>query len=264
MGGWPSAVSFSAMRHLSALVIAAAPMVEPGPTGSARPSMLHHRVARRRAVVEHHVGDVGQALAGGVLGLAAPAQCSSETTAITGRPSRFCLQRHLDDNLVDAAVGEDDEAVGRCQDEVAQDDLAQPFDMLQEHGLALAVGADDLVVVGQRQFDDGVEAGEAAVAREHLLDEHARVAGAEEVHQAVAGDGVRADVGGACQGVELCVLDALDNGRGGGEIGLSRVLHSRFESIVDWLTDNRLAVYTTFKSQHSLKSWSRSGRPFPQ
>ena len=40
MGGLPSAVSFSAMRHLSAFVTAAAPMVEPGPTGSFNPAIL--------------------------------------------------------------------------------------------------------------------------------------------------------------------------------------------------------------------------------
>jgi len=36
MGGLPRAVIFPAIRHLSALVTVAAPLVEPGPTGSAR------------------------------------------------------------------------------------------------------------------------------------------------------------------------------------------------------------------------------------
>ena len=40
--------------------------------------------------------------------------------------------------------------------EVAQDDLGQPLDPLDEHGLVLPVGPDDLGVEGGRQLDDRV------------------------------------------------------------------------------------------------------------
>ena len=53
---------------------------------------------------------------------------------------------------------------------------AEPLDVLQEHRLPLAVGADDGVVIGHRQLDDRVEARERPVAREHLLDRHPRMA----------------------------------------------------------------------------------------
>ena len=79
--------------------------------------------------------------------------------------------------------------VVRAEAEVVEDDLGQAGHALDEHGLALAVGAHHVGVVRHRQLHDGMEAREAAVAREHLLDRDARVARAEEVHEAVRGDG---------------------------------------------------------------------------
>ena len=68
---------------------------------------------------------------------------------------------------------------------VADDLGGEARDVLEEHRLPLAVGADDEVVERQRQLDDRVKSGEAAVARELYFDWDARVAGAEEVHEAV-------------------------------------------------------------------------------
>ena len=71
--------------------------------------------------------------------------------------------------------------------------------------LAQAVGADDEVVERQPQLDDGVPADEAALARRHLLAQHPAVAAAEQVDQAVGGDGLGAECGGAVEGVALAV-----------------------------------------------------------
>ena len=164
------------------------------------------RVAGRRAVVDGHIRQVGQAMAGAVLGHGRQTMVQRDH-GDDGQSLALGLQRHIDDHLVDAAVGKDDEAVGLVKDEVAQDDLPEAFDMFQKHGLALAVGPYHIVVIGQRKLDDGVETGKTAVARIHLLDEHARVAGAEEVDQAVVGDGVGADFGRSSQVFELCIFD---------------------------------------------------------
>jgi len=44
--------------------------------------------------------------------------------------------------------------------EIAQDALGEAADIFEVHGLALAVGADDRIVKGERKFDDWIEAGE--------------------------------------------------------------------------------------------------------
>ena len=80
----------------------------------------------------------------------------------------------------------------RAEGEVAQDLLGVAQRLLQVQALAQAVGADDEVVKRQAQLDDGVPADEAALARRHLLAHHPAVAAAEQVDQAVGGDGVGA------------------------------------------------------------------------
>jgi hypothetical protein len=42
-------------------------------------------------------------------------------------------------DFVDAAVGEDQEAIGRRKEEIAHDDLLKAFNVFQKHGLALSV-----------------------------------------------------------------------------------------------------------------------------
>ena len=61
----------------------------------------------------------------------------------------FGFERHVDDDFVNAAVGEDQEAIGWREDEVTHDDLAESLDVFEEHGLTLTVRADDEVMVGQ-------------------------------------------------------------------------------------------------------------------
>ena len=87
---------------------------------------------------------------------------------------------------------------------------ARPGHPLDEHRLALAVGAHDLGVEGHRQLDHGVEPGIRAVAREHLLDRDARVAGAEQVDQAVRRDGIGAPAARRLEGIGLGRGEALE------------------------------------------------------
>ena len=101
----------------------------------------------------------------------------------------------------------------RAEGEVRQDDLGEAGRPLDEHRLALAVGADDLGVERHRQLDDRVEARVRAVAREHLLDRDARVAGAEEVDEAVGGDGVGAPLAGLLDRLGLRRGDAVEHAR---------------------------------------------------
>ena len=84
--------------------------------------------------------------------------------------------------------------------ELLQDDAREAGHLLEVHGLAQAVGADDADVVAEGQLGDRVEARVGADAREHLLGVHARVAGAEDVHEAVGGDGVGEDGAGRVDG----------------------------------------------------------------
>lgn len=131
-----------------------------------------------------------------------------------GHVLSFGFERNVHDDFVDAAVGEEQEAIGRAEDKVTQDDLTETLDVFEEHRLALPVRTDDEVVIREREFDDGMEAGETAVTREHLFDENARVSRAEEMDKPIARDALRAKVGGAFDGVELSRFDALEDGFG--------------------------------------------------
>ena len=85
--------------------------------------------------------------------------------------------------------------------------------------LPQSVGADDQVVERQGQFDNGVPANVTALARRHLFAEHATVAAAEEVDQAVVGNGVSAESGGAVEGVALAFEQVLQSSQGLAIIG---------------------------------------------
>jgi len=61
-------------------------------------------------------------------------------------------------------------AVVRCEGEVVEDHLSEARHPLDEHGLPLAVRPHDLGVERHRQFDQRIEPGIRAIAREHLLD----------------------------------------------------------------------------------------------
>ena len=119
--------------------------------------MRDQRVAGRRAQVEHHVGVVEQPRAARVPAPAA-GECATEVTAMTCRPRAPGAHGHLDRHGRGAAGAEHHHRVGRAQVEVGQDRLGQPLDALDEHRLALAVGADDLRVEGHRELDHRVEA----------------------------------------------------------------------------------------------------------
>ena len=129
--------------------------------------------------------------------------------------------------------------------EVAEDDLGQSGHALDEHGLLLTVRADHLGVERHRQLHDGIEAREAAVAREHLLDRDARVAGAEEVHQPVRGDGVRAEPRDRSMGSRWVVADASQQC-----LGLAEPIKPAFT----------LAAVRRVGHRMNGRSWSRATR----
>ena len=111
------------------------------------------------------------------------AALASEVRATTNIPSRFASSATSIVTALQPLRRDGQEAVVGRRREVPPEDRAEPLDVLQEHRLPLAVGADDRVVIGHRQLDDRVEARERAVPREHLLDGHPRVARAEDVDQ---------------------------------------------------------------------------------
>ena len=161
-GGWPACGQASATSALIALTSSTPPTVEPGETGVSRPSICHHRVAGRGAGVEHEVGEVLQLLAARVVaaaGLGVPpaddARRPSCRAAETARPSRSARRCSRWSEMTSAVS---------CvrQVEIAEDALGEAGDVLEEHRLPLAVGADDEVVERQRQLDDRVEARETS------------------------------------------------------------------------------------------------------
>ena len=99
------------------------------------------------------------------------------------------LLGHLDGDDVAAAGRGDKGAVGRVNIEVAQDALREAGDIFEEHGLALAIGADHDVMKRERKLDDGVEAGEGSVAGPHFLDENSAVPATENMHHSPGQDG---------------------------------------------------------------------------
>ena len=125
---------------------------------------------------------------------------------MTRKPRRRAPRGHLDRHGRRAAGREDHHHVRGPNAKFERIDLGQAGRPLDEHRLALAVGADDLGVERHRQLDHRVEAGVRAVAGEHLLDRDARVAGPEQVDQAVGGDRLGAPAAGG--------LDRLGLGRG--------------------------------------------------
>ena len=102
--------------------------------------------------------------------------------------------RHLDRHDIAAARRNHERGVLGRQVEVPQDPLGQAAHVFQEHRLPLAVRADDEVVKAQREFDDRIETGERAVARPHLLDHDAAMAGAEDVDHAARENAFREPV----------------------------------------------------------------------
>ena len=132
---------------------------------------------------------------------------------------------HFDGHGAPAAGGEQHRRIPRVQGEVGKDHFGQALHLLEEHRLALAVGAHHLVVVGQRQLHDRMEARKAAVARKDFFDAHAGVAGAKQVHQPSLENRGGAPAGGLRDGVELSFGDAPQDGGGAFEILRSVLAH---------------------------------------
>ena len=96
LGGWPARVSRSATSALIALTSMQPPTVEPGETGVSRPSIVHHRVARRRARVEHEVGEVLKLQAGGCRLARSLRMTPADDRTTTFTPRRLKPFGHLD------------------------------------------------------------------------------------------------------------------------------------------------------------------------
>src|SRR5918994_3886980 len=154
-----------------------------------QPVELDERIPDRCTEVEDHVRVVAEARPLPHLGLGERRHRNDR------QPTGLRALGDLDRDGSAAAGAEDEHHVRRLQLEVGEDRLRQALDPLDEHRLALAVGADDLRVEGHRELDDRVEARIGAVAREHLLDRDPRVAGAEQMHEAAARDRVGTEAG---------------------------------------------------------------------
>src|SRR5262245_46074395 len=151
-------------------------------------------VRRRRTKVEHHVGVIAQARSRrvGALPRLGRRERGDGDHGETTSPGADC---HLDRHCAEPGRAEHHHRVGRVQVEVAQDGLTETLHALDEHRLALPVGAHDLRVERHRQLDDRMEARKGPVAREHLLDGDPGVPGAERVDEPAAADGVGAQAG---------------------------------------------------------------------
>ena len=122
--------------------MATAAMVDPGPTGVSRLSMID-KASAEGVQVDNEVGFVEQPAASTGFG-SADIDWATDVTAMTRRP-RWRAPRHLDRHRGQAAGGEDDHHVVGPKAEVGQDDLGQARHALDGHRLALAVRAHDLV-----------------------------------------------------------------------------------------------------------------------
>src|SRR6478752_5777887 len=187
-----------------------------GRTGSHRalqPVDRHEGVRVRGAHVEHEVGDVHEPDA--CRGVRLPGQrLGDRRDGDHAHAPGLRALGHLHGDRRMATRGEHHHDVMRPEGEVPEDDLGKARRPLDEHRLALAIGADDLRVERHRQLDDRVEARVRAVAREHLLDRDARVPGAEEVDEPVVGDGIGSPLACRLDRVSLRGADAIEH-RGG-------------------------------------------------
>ena len=159
-----------------------------GGDGGSKALDPHHRVPDRRSGIQHEVGEILQFFARGMLGGAGVRMRLADQGHHTDAPLfEFC--RHLDGNEVATAGGSDQGAVSRGEIEIAENALGEAGDILEEHGLALAIGADHQIMEGERKFHDGIEPGKGTIAGPHFLDENARMAAAEEMHHAPGKNG---------------------------------------------------------------------------
>ena len=84
----PRSTSSSAVRTLMELTMATAVIVEPGPTGVSRPSMVMSASAWRGAQVDDEVGLVEEAAADRRVEARSDIDCATEVTAMTRSPRR--------------------------------------------------------------------------------------------------------------------------------------------------------------------------------
>ena len=205
--------SSSAVRTLMELTMATAAIVLPGPTGVSRPSTVTsasadgvHRSMTRSASSRRRLPTIESG--------ASDMDCSTDVTATTRMP-RWRAPRAISTGTADNPPAEKTMSTSIGPNEKFERmTSARPGRALDEHCLALAVGADHLRVERHRQLDHRVEAGVRAVAREHLLDRDPRVAGPEEMDEAVRCDRIGAPLARGLDRLALCRGDPIeDSGR---------------------------------------------------
>ena len=142
---------------------------------------FYHRIADRCAGVEGQIGIIRELFAGRMIAFAGFA-VGAGNDGDDAHAAGLELLGHFDGDEIAAAGGDDQGGVLRGEVEVAENAFGEAADVFEEHGLALAVGADDEVVEAQREFNDRIETGKRSVARPHFLDQNPAVPGAEEVN----------------------------------------------------------------------------------
>ena len=177
---------------------------------------LDHRIPNGRAGVEDDVGEVLELLAIAVAAGAGFAVGGADDGGDL-HPALLELLGHFDRHDVATAAGDDECAVAGLEIEVPQDAVRQTADVFEEHGLPLTIRSDDEVVKRQRELNDGIEAGEGAVARPHFLHQNAAVAGAKDVHHLSGEDRLCEHVGGLLDERKL-IADTIEESLAGVEV----------------------------------------------
>lgn len=194
-----------------------------GRNGSVEPGDVDHGVADRSASVENEISEIVKFFA--VWALAG--RCFAVGFADNGHDANFTLLkllRHFDWNDVATAGGNDERRIFGREREVAEDAFGEAADVLEIHGLALAVGSDDEVVEREGKFDDRIEAGEGTVPRPYFFNHDARMAGAEDVNHAASENGFGEPSGGFAD-AGLLSGDGIDEMAAVGEIIFERLGH---------------------------------------
>ena len=140
----------------------------------------HGGIAIDAAIVDHQVGDIGQALAGGVSGR--PTAGLVQIGDGHGlEPAGLALQHHFNRNRIASAVGRNHQQIARLDRILVQDGLGPALFPLQVGRL------DGVEVHHQGLFQDRNGPSEVSGAVEDFLGDHVGVPGAEGVQKAIGG-----------------------------------------------------------------------------
>lgn len=178
-----------------------------------------HGIADRGTGIESDAGEVHEFGAAGVAALAGAGMGDADQGDHRDAPAMEGLGDFYGNHIASAG-GDHQGAVLGGEIEVAEDAFSEAGDVFEEHGLALAVGADHQVMEREGEFDDGIETGEGTVTRPEFLDEDAGVAGTEDVHHAPGEDGGGEEIGGLVDQGQLG-FHGVEQGTGVVQVGLA-------------------------------------------